>query len=109
MHPKEKTASAVRKVNYKMLFQQMNNDTFTCDTQSSAHGKHHKFGKYLLIGAIISSVTLFMCRNFDKTVIPVSAGTDMLGAAADAPGEFGGKWNLWEYIGDTVASLIGAQ
>lgn len=70
---------------------------------------------FALFGTVICLLT-FLLSSFGgdtEEIIPVSTETECDGvndgdseASVDPFGYFNGKWNLWEYIGDSVSSLI---
>ena len=46
-------------------------------------------------------------RREEAAAAALIAGADSVPAETEeAPGSLNGKWNLWEYIGDALASLI---
>lgn len=63
------------------------------------------FSTGIVIGSVISACVPILCRCYDNAYLPASSIE--ASADADAPGMLGGRWNLWEYIGDTAARLIG--
>ena len=65
------------------------------------------YRRCLMLGSAAVICAMLACRNFDSLSVEVSARAESVDVASDAPGEFGGRWNLWEYIGDSMAALIG--
>ena len=65
---------------------------------------------FTVIGTVFCVLTLILsCRDITMTV-PVSTESEMINdgdnVTADPFGYLNGKWNLWEYIGDSVSSMF---
>ena len=67
-------------------------------------------GRYLLTLSIIIALFFTLRSHTDARYLQVSGTTDVYAgknsAVAEPFGYFMGEWNLWEYIGDCVSSLL---
>ncbi len=82
--------------------------------------KHRRNGYIypLLIGIVLCVATLLFSvssSSYGDKAVTVSGQpshgetAENEGTSADPFGYFRGEWNLWEFIGDSVSSLIGGQ
>lgn len=68
------------------------------------------FKRILIIGVAVVLSLAVISVNEKEEYVTVSAGVshgEQDDTSAEPFGYLNGEWNLWEYIGDTVSSLIG--
>lgn len=67
------------------------------------------FALLLVLGGVLICSLLFTGRSHSTAVEVVSNPSEYTESSGGEPfGYFMGEWNLWEYIGDSLAHLLGA-
>ena len=68
------------------------------------------FKRLISIGSLILIVGIFTLRipitKYTEAMSEVTTHSESENAIVEPFGYYDGKWNLWEYIGDLVSSLI---
>ncbi len=73
---------------------------------------NNNFSKLLIIGTLIITSTILLSAGFNEgytfvsSIQPNDISNGDSAVNSDPFGYYMGKWNLWEYIGDSVSSLF---
>lgn len=66
------------------------------------------FAVLLAVGSVLGCVAMSCCRRKESALEVFSRADSVESTVGEPFGYFSGEWNLWEYIGDSIAYLIGA-
>ena len=81
--------------------------------ETHMNSDNNSISRLLVLGTVICISVLLLSGNFTEQYVPADTASETTDVkdgdrevSCDPFGYYNGKWNLWEFIGDSVSSLF---